>query len=127
MPSYKRVKRSSRSRKGKSKSRKTSRKMNSRSRRGGKVTLVKIAKSPRSEKKYRAHFSDGTHTDFGAAGMSDYTKHKDADRKKRYESRHKRRENWSSPKSAGALSKWILWNKPSLQASISDYRRRFGM
>ncbi len=88
------------------------------------LSLVKLIKSPNKEKKYRAIFNDGTHTDFGAKGYSDYTIHKDYDRMKRYDSRHKRREDWNKMKSRGALSKWILWNKPSLKGSIADYRRR---
>lgn len=90
-----------------------------------KLKLVSIKKSPIKTKKLRATFSDGTHTDFGAAGMSDYTKHKDPERKKRYISRHRARENWNKPKTAGALSLYVLWNKPSLQDSIKDYKRRF--
>ena len=57
--------------------------------------------------------------------MSDYTKHKDPERMKRYNNRHRRNENWNDPTTAGALSKWILWNKPSLKASIADYKSRF--
>jgi hypothetical protein len=101
-------------------SRKTSRKLS-------KLKLVKIARSPRPEKKLRAYFSDGTHTDFGATGYSDYTLHKDKMRKSRYDSRHKRREDWNNPKTAGSLSKWVLWNKPSLKASISDYKKKFNL
>ena len=88
------------------------------------LSLVKLVKSPNKEKKYRAIFNDGSHTDFGAKGYSDYTIHKDYDRMKRYDSRHRRREDWNNMKSRGALSKWILWNKPSLKGSIADYRRR---
>ena len=88
------------------------------------LSLVKLVKSPNKEKKYRAIFNDGTHTDFGAKGYSDYTIHKDYDRMKRYDSRHKRREDWNNMKSRGALSKWILWNKPSLKGSIADYRKK---
>lgn len=93
----------------------------------GKLKLISIKKSPRPEKKLRATFSDGTKTDFGAAGMSDFTKHKNESRKENYIRRHKARENWNNPKTAGALSRWVLWNKPSLQASISDYKRRFNL
>ena len=57
--------------------------------------------------------------------MSDYTKHKDEDRKKRYLNRHRKNENWKSPMTAGALSRWILWNKPTLRDSIKDYKKRF--
>ena len=88
------------------------------------LSLVKLVKSPNKEKKYRAIFNDGSHTDFGAKGYSDYTIHKDYNRMKRYDSRHRRREDWNNMKSRGALSKWILWNKPSLKGSIADYRKR---
>jgi hypothetical protein len=60
-------------------------------------------------------------------GYSDYTKHRDDERKKRYENRHRSRENWRDPTTAGALSRYILWNKPSFRASVSDYKRRFNL
>ena len=90
---------------------------------------VVIKKSTKAEKKYMAIFYEGHKriktTHFGAAGMSDYTKHKDPERKKRYMKRHRTRENWANYMSAGSLSRWILWNKPSLRASIKDYKKRF--
>ncbi len=118
------------SKKHSKKSRKLSKKVSrkgSRKTSNGKFKLVKIVRSPRAEKKLRAYFSDGTHTDFGATGYSDFTKHKNPSRKDRYDSRHKSRENWNNPKSAGSLSKYVLWNKPSLKASISDYKKRFNL
>ena len=95
-----------------------------------KYKLVKLGKSTKSDKKMMAVFEDiktgrRKTTHFGAAGMSDYNKHKDLNRKKRYIIRHKKNENWNDPTTAGALSKWILWNKPSLKASIADYKSRF--
>ncbi len=90
---------------------------------------VKISKSTKPEKKLMAVFqldngrSRTTH--FGARGMDDYTKTKNKEQRKRYLDRHRRRENWASPMTAGALSRWILWNKESRAASISDYKRRF--
>lgn len=90
-----------------------------------KIRLLSIKKSPIKGKKLRASFSDGTHTDFGFAGMSDFTKHKDRARMQRYISRHKSRENWRNYKSRGSLSRYILWNKPSLRSSITDYKKRF--
>jgi len=91
----------------------------------GKLKLIKIVKSPKKEKKYRAYFSNGKHTDFGAANYSDFTKHKDPARKERYIKRHRSRENWKDPTTAGALSLYILWNKPTFRASVADYKRRF--
>ncbi len=64
-------------------------------------------------------------THFGAAGMSDFTIHKDEERKKRYILRHKANEDFNDPTTAGALSRWVLWNLPSLRASIADYKKRF--
>ena len=62
---------------------------------------------------------------FGAEGMSDFTIHKDTKRKERYLARHRKREDWNNPKTAGALSRWILWNKPTLDGSIKDFKKRF--
>ncbi|XWV25527.1 Tlr 6Fp protein [Tupanvirus deep ocean] len=64
---------------------------------------------------------------FGATGYEDYTTHKDNKRKQRYNSRHRVRENWRDPGTAGFWSKWILWNKPSLQQSVVDTKKRFGI
>jgi hypothetical protein len=110
-------KKSIRIRKSPKKSRKTSKKLK----------LVSIKKSTRPDKKYMATFNDGTTTHFGAAGMSDFTKHKDPERKQRYINRHRKRENWKDPKTAGALSLYVLWNKPTLRASIADYKKRFNL
>lgn len=90
---------------------------------------VVIKKSTNPKKKYMAVFTENGKkvktTHFGSAGMSDFTKHKDEERKKRYLDRHRKNENWNDKFSAGALSRWILWNKPTLRASIADYKRRF--
>lgn len=91
------------------------------------MKLLKITKSTKKDKKYTAYFSDGTHTDFGAKGYEDYTTHKDEKRKKNYIARHKSNEDWSNFKSAGALSRFVLWNKTTLKDSIADYKRRFGL
>lgn len=66
---------------------------------------------------------------FGRVPYSDFTKHKDEDRKMRYISRHKARENWnkSGITTAGFWSRWILWNKPTITASLEDTKRRFGL
>lgn len=92
---------------------------------------VVIKKSTNPKKKYMAIFYDGDKkkktTHFGSAGMSDYTKHGDDERKKRYLDRHKARENWNSYMTAGALSRWILWNKKTFSASVADYKKKFNL
>ena len=96
------------------------------------MVFVQLNKSQVSGKKYTAVFYDDDRnkiktTHFGSAGMSDYTKHKDDERKQNYLDRHRANENWSDYKSAGSLSKNILWNKTSISASYNDYLKKFGL
>ena len=53
---------------------------------------------------------------FGAAGMSDYTLHKDNKRKALYQTRHQN-DNINDLNYAGCWSWWLLWNKKTLDAS----------
>ena len=86
---------------------------------------VIIRKSTKKDKKFDAIVDGKKTVSFGAAGMSDFTKHKDADRKERYINRHKKKEDWSNPKTAGFYAKNVLWNKTSLQASVADINKKF--
>jgi hypothetical protein len=61
---------------------------------------------------------------FGASGMSDYTIHKDKDRRERYISRHKKDLRTGDPMKPGYLSMYILWNKPTVTTSLADYKKR---
>ena len=79
--------------------------------------FMAIFDCPKCKKKKIVHF--------GAEGMSDFTKHKDEERKQRYINRHKKNENWSDPKTAGFMSKHLLWNKPTLSESIKYTNNRF--
>ena len=88
---------------------------------------VVLAKPKKLVKKYDARI-DGTKTvSFGQKGASDYTKHKNTYRKDRYIDRHKNNEGWtkSGAKTAGFYSKHVLWNKPTLKASIDDSNKMF--
>ena len=94
--------------------------------------FVSIKKSTLPKYKYTAIFYDDNKkkvktTHFGAAGMSDFTIHKDPKRKQRYLDRHRARENWNKYMSAGSLSRYILWNKPSFSGSYADYRKKFNL
>ena len=93
------------------------------------LKLKTIRKSKKPTKKYDAVFeTDGRDktVSFGASSYSDFTKHKDETRKQRYIKRHSNgRETWDKADTPGALSRWILWNKPSFRASVADYKKRF--
>ena len=84
-----------------------------------------IKPSNKSDKKYMAIIDDKKTVHFGAAGASDYTKHKDKERKERYLARHKNNEQWNNPLTAGFYATNILWNKPTITESIRDTNRRF--
>ena len=67
---------------------------------------------------------DGHTIHFGAKGYEDFTTHKDTKRKANYLARHSN-ENWNDPMTAGFWARWLLWNKPSLKASVDDVNKRF--
>lgn len=96
-----------------------------------KGVCVHIVKAPpKSKHKLVAHFkmpgsARPKKVAFGARGYSDFTKHKDPERKQRYLNRHRKNEDWQDYDSPGALSRFVLWNLPDLKASIDDYARRF--
>lgn len=69
---------------------------------------------------------------FGAKSYNDYTiyykedgKKKADEMKKAYIARHDVNEDFNNPYTAGALSRWILWNLPTVKASLVDYIKRF--
>ena len=83
-----------------------------------------IDTSTRKDKKYMVKVNGKT-IHFGASGYSDFIHNKDEKRKERYIARHQKRENWNDPTTAGFWSRWILWNKPTLQESLLDVKKRF--
>ena len=103
--------------------------------RGGRhLRLLRISRAHDGKHKYEAVFrveeAGGRHHEkhvkFGAQGYEDYTHHKDKARKSHYLERHGRgHEHWSRPDTPGALSRWVLWNKPSMRESVADFKRRF--
>ena len=66
---------------------------------------------------------------FGASAYDDYTSFPKAERderKARYLNRHKK-EDWTDPHRASTLSRYILWNLPTIGASIRDMNKIFGI
>ena len=91
--------------------------------------MISVKKAPKPHKLIATFQNDDKtySVKFGADGYSDFTIHKDEQRKQRYLDRHKANENWNKPDTAGALSRWILWNKPTLKESIDDFKKRFNL
>lgn len=104
-----------------------------------KLHLKAIRKSHKHEKKYDAVFLSLSGKEkvipFGQRGYNDfiiYNKkfgNKTAKQhKQRYLKRHSGMgESWEKPDTPGALSKWILWNKPSFRASLADFKKHFNL
>lgn len=98
-----------------------------------KITFKRLVQSPIDGKKWRVVLlnEDGKehHVDFGATGYQDFTQHKNEVRKSLYILRHKSREDWtkSGVFSAGFWSRWLLWNRSSISASLHDVKSRFGL
>lgn len=93
------------------------------------MSLISLTPSKSGHKKLRAVFrlsNKRTRTiHFGDKRYEDYTTHGDAKRKRLYIQRHEAREDFNNPMTAGALSRWILWNKKTIEASVKDFQRRF--
>jgi hypothetical protein len=83
-----------------------------------------IKPSNKPDKKYDAIIDGKKTISFGAKGMSDYTKHKDKERKARYLARHKN-DNYNNPLYPSFYSNNLLWNKPTITESVRDTNRRF--
>lgn len=96
------------------------------------IKFVLFTKSNRKDKRMSATFYDKDKqivatTHFGLRDGSTFIDHNDKTKKENYLKRHSVRENWMNPLTPGSLSRWILWNYETLDKSISDYSRKFGL
>ena len=106
------------------------------------IKSLLIKKSDKPDKKYMAIFlvnNEKVKTiHFGSKNMRDFTLINDKsskwylpkvlDRnvvKDSYLRRHEKNEDWTNPMTAGALSRWILWDKKTLASSIKAFKKRF--
>ena len=87
---------------------------------------ITIQRSSRAGKKWMAKVNNKT-VHFCATGYDDFTTSKDEKRKASYLARHKTSEDWTlaGVDTAGFWARWLLWNKPSITASIRDINQRF--
>lgn len=99
------------------------------------MRLVHIRKSPSASKKLVATFRDEdgkTRTvHFGGRGCEDFTTYSRVDRtlarrkRAQYLARHGATELWTNPTTPGTLSRYVLWEKPTLEEAVRAFRRRF--
>jgi len=102
------------------------------------MKLLSIKPSDRPTKKYVATFctcegptkccdNDRKKVHFGSSTSKTFLDHKDEKKRLAYVARHRVNENFNDPLTAGSLSRYILWNKTTLSASIADFKRRFNL
>ena len=88
-------------------------------------------KSDRPDKKYYIITNDNKKVYFGAAGMSDFTIHKDEERKQRYINRHKKNEskfwNKSGIDPSSSWARFLLWEKPTINESYEYIKKKFNI
>jgi len=97
-----------------------------------------LSNSTRKDKKYMIKHDNKT-IHFGASGMRDYTlinkkssqfylsNKEDREKvKSNYKSRHSK-DPFNKVYTPASLSMYILWNKPTISASIRDYENRFNV
>lgn len=96
------------------------------------MKLVAVRRSTRPAKKYMAVFRDPHHVShFGAKGYGDFIEWSRHDRqlarakRAQYLARHGATESWDDPTRPATLSRYILWEKPTLRAAVAAYKRRF--
>jgi hypothetical protein len=85
-----------------------------------------ISKSTLKHKKYDVfELPHKLVTRFGDSDYSDYTLHKDEERKNNYIKRHIVNEDWKDLTKAGTWARYILWNKDTIQKSIKNMEDLF--
>ena len=90
-----------------------------------------IVPSTRASKKYVARFGDGQLVHFGGKGCGDFIVYSklgtELAHKKRaaYIKRHGATESWRDPRTPATLSRYILWEYPTLHKAVAAYVKKF--
>jgi len=87
---------------------------------------IVIKPSSRKDKKFEALIDGKKTIHFGQKNASDYTIHKDDERKKRYLQRHKH-DHFNNPLYPSFFSTNLLWNKKTLSESIKDTNNKYNV
>jgi len=86
-----------------------------------------LTPSRRQSKKWTITTPQGKKIHFGAKGYMDYTESQDKARQMNYIIRHEATgtEQWNNPQTAGFWSRWLLWERPSIEEAIENIRKKF--
>ncbi len=81
-----------------------------------------LKKSNRKGKRFEIIMKDHSHH-FGSSVGQTFIDHKDKDKKKAWEARHKVNKNYKSKHSPIYHSKKLLWTEPTLKEAIKKYEK----
>ena len=89
--------------------------------------IIYISESGRANKKWKAEAEGKRTVHFGQRGADDFTIHRDEAARKAYIARHGKAENWdrTGVMTPGWLSRYLLWEKPSLDEAIAAASRKY--
>ena len=94
----------------------------------------RLEKSTQRGKKLQVTAPDGTVIHFGAWGYGDFiyysqnsTSWEAAKKRDQYIARHEKGEDWDDLETAGAWSRWILWERPTLNGAVVCMEKQFGI
>ena len=86
---------------------------------------MKISVSNLPTKRFVAIFNNGTRVHFGQPGGFTYADGASEQTRLAYIARHKVGENWNDPYTAGALSRFILWEHRSIKTAVQEFNKKF--
>jgi hypothetical protein len=85
-----------------------------------------IEKSTRKGKRFMATYANGKVVHFGQEGGKTYIDEGDKIKRENYLLRHKKRENWNDPFSAGSLSRYLLWGESTnMETNHQAFMKKF--
>ena len=89
---------------------------------------MEITTSTKKDKRYTATFKDGKKINFGSKGGKTYIDSATQQTKDAWIARHKVRERWNDPRTAGSLAKHILWgDSKSVKENIKTFKKKFSV
>ena len=99
------------------------------------IKFVALKKSDKPEKKYMVVLTTDSGREktihFGDSSLNDYTSFnalEREERKRRYLARHRAREDWNDPTTAGFWSRHIWWgDTPSVRTNLARTRSRYNL
>lgn len=91
------------------------------------MSTAVLAGSYRVNKRYMVTLDGSETIHFGQKGGKTFIDHGDARKKKHWIARHSVRSDFQDVYTAGFWAKHLLWNKATLEASMRDIERAYGI